>query len=113
MPLLQISEHHCSKLVGYMACHDGMPTALQAAKDSDGSAGTTCNVTRHAAKAVNGSLDELEFDLDWCAHAPHMGPSCLPGCGWAAALSSGMTLHLVSPGRLLEMLRECRAYVVL
>ena len=45
--------------------------ARQAAKDGDGSVGTTCNVTRHAAKAVNGSLDELEFDLDWCA--PHMG----------------------------------------
>jgi hypothetical protein len=26
----------------------------------------TCHVTRHAAeKAVNGSVHELEFDLDW------------------------------------------------
>ena len=44
--------------------------AIQAVKGSNGSVGTTCNVTRHAAKAVNGSLDELEFDLDWCAGSP-------------------------------------------
>lgn len=39
---------------------------LQAVADADEITGTgTCNVMRYAQKAVSGSVNELEFDLDW------------------------------------------------